>query len=89
MDNLYWLDNLKIRFEYGITGNQNSGGPTYYSTLSSYPSIWGTGFLTYNLSNPDFQWEETHTTNIGLDFNISRNRIEFIVDAYMKKTEIL
>ncbi len=89
MENLTWIDNFKLRFEYGITGNQNSGGPTYYSTLSSYPTIWGTGFLTYNLSNPDFQWEETHTTNLGLDINMFGNRVEFIVDAYLKNTDNL
>lgn len=89
MQNIDQVNNLKLRMEYGITGNQNSGGPTYYSELKAITTPWGTGFLAANYENPNFRWEETQSYNVGLDLNMYRNRIEFIFDAYLKQTDNL
>jgi hypothetical protein len=41
------------------------------------------------MANPELQWESTNSSNIGLDINLFRNRIEFIGDVYYKKTKDL
>ena len=40
-------------------------------------------------ANPDLKWEETKAYNVGLDLSFFDNRIEFIIDAYLKKTDNL
>jgi TonB-linked SusC/RagA family outer membrane protein len=83
-----WLDNLKLRLGWGLVGNQQSGSFAYGSTLKAISTAWGTGFLPSNIGNPDLTWESTKAWNIGLDINLL-GRIEFIVDAYLKKTDNL
>lgn len=80
------LNNLKFRLGWGATGNQNVANWAYMALLSAKTTPWGTGVLTANTANPDLKWETTYSTNIGLDFNLFRNRIEFIADVYYKKT---
>lgn len=84
-----WLDNLKLRFGWGLVGNQSAGDYAYGITMSSAASIWGTGFYAGNYPNENLQWEETESWNAGLDLNMFNNRVEFIVDAYYKNTENL
>jgi len=83
------ISNLKLRLERGTSGNQNSGGITYFGALRSNPTWEGPGFLTGNYANPDFQWEQTVSSNIGLDFGLFNNRIEFVGDVYVKETDNL
>ncbi len=89
MQNVSQVDNLKLRLEYGVSGNQNSGSATYFATMRTGTTPWGTGYLPNNYSNPDFQWEETKAYNAGLDVNLFRNRIEFIADFYLRETDNL
>ena len=83
------IDNLKLRFGYGSTGNQNLADWAYMALLSSKSTPWGTGVLTANNANPDLKWESTDSYNLGLDLNMFHNRIEFIFDWYYKKTRNL
>lgn len=57
--------------------------------MASAASIWGTGFYAGNYPNRELKWEETNSYNIGLDLALFDNRIEFIADAYYKKTDNL
>jgi TonB-dependent starch-binding outer membrane protein SusC len=83
------VNDLKLRVEYGLTGNQQAGGATYYGALSAIPTAWGTGYLVGNFSNPEFKWESTKSFNVGVDLHMFNNRIELIADAYLKKTDNL
>ena len=83
------LNNLKLRFGWGATGNQNVENWAYMALLSSKTTPWGTGVLNGNTANPDLKWETTYSSNIGLDMNFFNNRIEFIADIYYKKTKDL
>ncbi len=89
MKNISVIDNLKLRFGWGSTGNQNVSDWAYMALLSSKSTPWGTGVLTANNANPDLKWETTDSYNIGLDLNMFHNRIEFIFDWYYKKTRDL
>ncbi|MDQ2864482.1 MAG: SusC/RagA family TonB-linked outer membrane protein [Bacteroidota bacterium] len=83
MKNLNFLNDLKLRGEYGISGNSGSGG-AIYSNLYPSATVWGSGFLPSNFPNPDLKWEQDKSTNVGLDMHMFNNRIEVIADAYRK-----
>ena len=80
------IDNLKFRFGWGGTGNQNVENWAYMAVLTPKTTPWGTGVLTGNTANPDLRWETTYSTNLGLDLNLLQNRLELIADVYYKKT---
>lgn len=94
MEPIAFVNNLKLRVGYGITGNQ--GIPNYQSlvTLSTggfylQDGVW---FQTYGPSrnpNPDLRWEKKKELNIGLDFSVLDNRIGGAIDVYSRKTEDL
>jgi len=83
------INNFKLRFGWGMVGNQNVSNYAYTSTMSTVATIWGTGLLSGNTANPQLQWETTNSENIGLDINLFRNRIELIADLYLKETNNL
>jgi TonB-dependent starch-binding outer membrane protein SusC len=82
------VSDLRLRFETGLTGNQGSGG-NIYGTLSGFPTPWGTGYLAGNYPNPNFQWEETKTNNLGINLGFLENRIQLEADYYIKNTDNL
>ncbi len=84
-----WLNNLKLRLGWGIVGNQKAGSYAYGTIMKNTVTAWGTGYYPGNYSNPDLKWEETHSYNLGLDLALFNYRVEFIVDAYYKKTKNL
>ena len=84
MKNIANLDELKLRAEYGWSGNSGSNGLAQYAVLTAYPSAFGPGFLPQNFPNPALQWEVDKTTNIGFDLHMFNSRLEVIGDAYVK-----
>lgn len=83
---------LKFRGSYGITGNDNIGDFRYLSTVSGGRNYTlGTSAGLNNgvspdaLSNPALRWEETSSTNIGLDATLFNN-LTVTADWYNKKT---
>lgn len=89
MKNATAINNLKLRLGWGMVGNQRAGSYAYGVTMSTAASIWGTGFYAGNYPNSDLRWEETSSYNVGLDLGALHGRIEFIADAYYKKTDNL
>jgi TonB-linked SusC/RagA family outer membrane protein len=89
MNNISFINNLKLRLGWGMVGNQNISDYAYGSPLGNRPTVWGTGVLPQRIANPDVQWESTRASNIGLDLYMFQNRIEFIADAYIKQTDNL
>jgi TonB-linked SusC/RagA family outer membrane protein len=83
MQGVTWINDLKLRGEYGISGNAGPGG-AIYSNLYSAVTVWGSGFLPANYANPGLKWEQDKSANIGLDAHFLNNRIEIIADAYKK-----
>lgn len=86
-----WINDLKLRLGYGITGNssitpyatQGALGPLFYPFISSST----TGSLTSGtLVNPFLAWERTTQYNVGLDFTILNRRINGAFDVYTSKT---
>ncbi len=96
MSSISWLDQLKLRASYGISGNQEIG--EYHSQLvfqnSGLTVDPETGndvvtFINPWNENPDLKWEKTQEYNIGIDFGIFKSRINGSLELYYKKTNDL
>lgn len=90
MQKITYIDNLKIRGSWGLTGNQEIGNYTslaLYSGGASYLSQ--SGYAPVNPANPNLSWETTEQVNIGLDLEMFNNRISFTADFYIKNTRDL
>lgn len=83
------IDNLKLRAGYGQVGNQGWENFGYGVALNNVRTVWGTGVIPANIANPDLRWETSKATNIGLDINLFKYRVEVIADAYLKRTNDL
>lgn len=95
MQNLTWIDDLKIRGGWGQTGNQSGIGDYAYLQRYNIGRIeWfkegqENALPTINQANlrtPDLTWETTTQTNIGLDLTVLNNRLTINMDYYFKKT---
>ena len=91
----HWLDNLKIRASYGITGV--IPGSSYMSLLrydydTSYGNYvdasgkWAPSLSPVSNANPDLRWEKSTEYNIGLDLAFFSNRLYANIDLYNKVT---
>ena len=89
MENVKWVDNLKLRLGWGHVGNQSTPGYAYGVAMANVATAWGTGYYPANFPNSGLKWESTNAWNVGLDMNFLGGRIEFIVDAYLKNTDNL
>ncbi|AWV98279.1 SusC/RagA family TonB-linked outer membrane protein [Arcticibacterium luteifluviistationis] len=85
MENVTFINDLKMRFEVGTTGNQYWGKNTY-APLSTAATQSGQGFLAARFPNPDIKWENTTTYNVGFDMNMLNDRVQVVFDAYLRKT---
>ena len=90
-----WIDDLKLRVSWGITGNNRIGDFSYYSALdyvdhyalgNATPSA-ASGISSY--ANKALTWEETEQYDLGLDFAVLKNRIRLTADVYRKTTRDL
>lgn len=88
MQDFSMVSNLKLRLETGITGNTYYNKNTY-APLNATTTQSGTGFLAGRFPNPDLKWENTQTYNIGFDLGLLKDRIQVVVDAYLRKTSDL
>lgn len=95
---LPWLDNLKLRVGWGVTGQQNLDKGDYpsiptYTTNTGAGAYWfGNDLIipyTPNAYAADIKWEETTTWNLGLDYGVLNNRVNGSVDFYVRKTRDL
>ena len=82
MKDLTWLNDLKIRGDFGVTGNQDFGsylslntmtGFGYYFYNGKYFQVWGP---SKNV-NPDLKWEKGKNWNVGVDFSMFDNRFYY------------
>lgn len=97
MKGISWIDELKIRGGYGVTGNSDNifpysnlfligtTGSSFYNPSNSeylYAPIYG---ITQN-ANADLKWEQRQGTNIGFDYTIINNRVTGSFNWYNDKT---
>ncbi|WP_160715868.1 TonB-dependent receptor [Chitinophaga solisilvae] len=89
-----WLEDLKLRVGYGVTGNQEIDN--YKSPLTYSPGgkvldngQWVTSYAIGQNENPNLRWESTAQFNAGLDFSIFKGRITGTLEYYDKRTKDL
>lgn len=77
------FNNLALRASWGITGNQEfpAGASQEQFGFSAYNTA-----SQQNVANPNLQWEETKSFNIGLDFSILKGKVYGSLDYYDKNT---
>ena len=90
MENLTWIDNLKLRVGYGETSNQSINP---YSTLGglavrnyNFGDTYKAGYYVNALPNPDLGWEYSKTWNFGVDFSLFNGRLSGSLEYYTQKT---
>lgn len=98
MQGISWISDLKLRFGWGITGNQRvpggnafdrfGGGPssTFYDINGQQTGIT-TGYALTNRGNSKTKWEENVSTNVGLDLSILEGKLNFVLDVYKRTVD--
>lgn len=92
MEGITWLNNLKLRAGFGITGvipNNPYESLTKYTYGSSYyysDGKWLPGLSVNSNPNPDLRWEKSTEFNVGLDWSVLDDRLGGSIDLYNKKT---
>ena len=90
MKGLKFLNDLKLRYSYGVNGNQPSGSYGYfnlYSTGQEYMDM--PVVIPTNLQLDNFRWEKNSQINYGLDLNAFNNYLEIHFDVYSQKSKDL
>lgn len=84
------VSDLKLRGSIGKTGNQEIGNFASRGLIGTGANYQQVGGLALSqLGNPDLQWEKTTKYNAGFDLSLINNRVTFIFDAYLQKTNDL
>lgn len=89
-----WLNDLKIRGDYGETGNQDFSsymslntmtGFGYYLINGKFTQVWGPAKNV----NPDLRWEKAKNWNVGIDFSMFDNRFYGSLNYFNRRTQDL
>ncbi|MBC9910416.1 SusC/RagA family TonB-linked outer membrane protein [Chitinophaga varians] len=90
MEDISWLNLLKLRASYGINGNvSKEAGPFMTVTYGLNTQTNNQTGSIKSPPNPNLRWERTTTTNFGVDFAILKDRLSGAIDVYQKKSDDL
>lgn len=94
MENVSWVNNLKVRSSYGRMGNAdflftNRNYP--YAALYGFNAVYNdeSAAIATQVANPSFTWEKTKMFDIGVDFNLFNNYLSGSVEFFDKRSEAL
>lgn len=89
-----WIDFLKLRASWGQNGNADGIGNFDYTSLiynglnytfgSEQQQVNGAGPI--NTSNPDLKWETVEQTNVGIDADLYKGKLNIVADYFIKNT---
>lgn len=89
-----WVDDLKLRANYGVLGTSNIGVWDWVSFITVFPqAVFGTGqsvqtgMTQIKLANADLKWEKLSQINAGFDAALFNNKLAISVDYFMKETK--
>jgi len=94
MKNASWVNLLKLRVSYGEAGNNNIPTGQMVQSFISSTTTWINGVDNFwaaskTMANPDLKWETTVTQNLGLDFDLFKNKVTGSVEIYKNVTKDL
>ncbi len=91
MKNVSWINDLKLRAGYGVTGNQNIGNYSFASVLQTVQYNFNgqsvTAVVPQAIPNPSVRWEQVEQSNLGVDASLFKGRVAVTFDAYIKNTD--
>lgn len=95
MKDIEWIEDLKVRFGYGVTGN-NDFSSSYMANMLGSDTNWmlpdGTWAYSYGKSqnvNPNLGWEEKKEWDLGVDYSLFDGRLYGKFDYYRRKIDNL
>ncbi len=92
MDNVSWVNELKLSSSYGLTGNNGIGDYEQYSRIEAdnyvtgNPGIIQNGAKPKGIANPDLKWETTTMFNAAVNVGLFSDKIEATVEYYDSRT---
>ena len=99
MENIAFLDDLKLRGSWGQIGNQSGLTPGSYNTsltnsnvghvFGQEPGVASPGVALLQIGNPALRWETTTQTDIGIDASFLEGKLSLVADYYIKDTKDL
>lgn len=92
LQDVTWLENLKLRVGYGAIGNQEIGLYAYSDRISPYfdypfGGVSASGYSQTALGNNNLKWETSYQYNAGIDAELWNNKFAFSLDYFYKVTE--
>jgi TonB-linked SusC/RagA family outer membrane protein len=93
MENVKWINNLKLRYSWGKVGNPGIQPYVSISTLGTvslpFNGLSTVGLISNVLGNPDLRWESTTGSNLGVDFAVMQNKITGSIEVYSTRSKDL
>ena len=96
LQDVSWIDQLKVKASYGVQGNDNvgSGDHPYYPYSDMYTASYNSETGNYSLvltqkGNEELTWETSKSFNIGVDFALFHSRLNGTIEYFNRKTEDL
>lgn len=99
MQDVRWLNELKLRGSFGYTGNPNVAANAYIQAINqsfqyTFGNSSGSGGIVQGAApsrsyNPDIKWEKNEQLNIGIDAAVLSNKIRFSLDVYQRRSKDL
>lgn len=94
MKDVKWVNDLKLRADFGVTGNQD------FSSYQSLNTMTGYGYYVYNGKyfqvygpsknvNPNLKWEKGKNWNVGIDFSLFNNRLYGSLNYFNRRQQDL
>lgn len=86
MQDIDWINALKLRVSYGLTGNIANNVSSYLTGTIGINQIYGNKYVTLDTPpNEQLRWEKTATWNGGIDFSFLSSRLTGSIDVYSKR----
>ena len=93
MNNISWINTLKLKISYGVQGNDDIGtGYYYYAYEDQYAPSNTDGNFSFGMvykGNKDITWEKSRTFNVGVEFDVFNSRLTGSVEYFNKATKDL
>lgn len=94
LKNVKWLDELKLRAGFGVTGNQDFSNYKSLFLVKTdgafyYDGKWSNAYAPASNANPDLGWEKKSEFNVGVDFSFFGDRLSGSLDYYYRYTSDL
>ena len=88
MEDINWIDMLKLKASFGQQGNDGVGN--YYAYLDQFQMTGANGVFSdgtlYYKGNPDLTWETSTSYNVGVDFALLNNRLNGSIEYFGRKS---